>query len=90
VISRVRPRTRTALPDELAEAALGEQPVPVLVDVRPVREAGVQPQHDQPVVAVDPGQGAHVGLGTQPVDAGQRPELDEHDPPAQLGATQRR
>ena len=46
--------------------------------------------HDQAAILVLLGPGADVGEGAQPVDAGVRPEVDEHDLPAQILRSERR
>jgi hypothetical protein len=44
----------------------------------------VDADNDEPVVAVGPGPRPDVGHRAQPVDAGQRPEVDQEDVTAQL------
>ena len=48
----------------------------------------VNSDDDQPVVAVGPRPRADVRLLAQPVDARERPEVHEHDVPAQLGGAE--
>ncbi len=53
-----------------------------------VELGGVDADHDQAVVPVLLGPGADIGQGAQPVDAGVGPEVDQHDPAAQVGGGQ--
>ena len=66
---------------------LGREPDAVdLVLERELRR--VDPDDDQPVVPVGLRPRPDVRLGAQPVDAGQRPEVDEDDVPAELVGTE--
>ena len=63
--------------------------LPHELDVMLEPELGrVNSDDDQPVVTVGPRPRADVRLLAQPVDAGQRPEVHEHDVAAQLGGTE--
>ena len=44
--------------------------------------------HDEPVGSVGTGPGTDVRFLAQPVDAGQRPEVDEYDMTAQPGGAE--
>src|SRR4051794_31571504 len=49
----------------------------------------VDSDDDQPVIAIGARPRAYVRLRAQPVDAGERPEVDEHDAAAQIRRAQR-
>ena len=62
-----------------------------VLDLALERELGrMDADHDEPQVAVFRVPRAHEGQRAQPVDAGVRPEIDEHDLPTQLRRSERR
>src|ERR671925_766682 len=62
-----------------------------VLDLALERELGrMDADDDEPQVAVFRGPRAHEGQRAEPVDAGVRPEIDEHDPPTQLRRSERR
>ena len=74
--------------DRVVDRSLLDRP-PHAVDVVLERELRrVDADDDQPVVAVGLRPRADVRLLAQPVDAGQRPEVDEDDVAAQLGGAE--
>src|SRR6266542_725094 len=63
--------------------------LPYAVDLVLERELRrVDSDHDQPLVSVGLRPGTHVRLLPQPVDAGQRPEVEEDDPALELGGAE--
>ena len=71
--------------DRVVDLSLGRR-LPHAIDLVLERELRrVDADHDQPVVSVGLRPGADVRLRAQPVDARQRPEVHQHDAPAQLG-----
>ena len=65
--------------DRVVDPAVRDRPADQVDVVLELELGGVHADHDQPVVPVGLRPGAHVRLGAQPVDAGQRPEVDEDD-----------
>jgi hypothetical protein len=75
--------------DRIVDLSLGRRE-PHAVELVLERELRcVNAEHDQPVVAVGPRPCTHVRLRAQPVDAGQRPEVDDNDVAAKTGRGER-
>ena len=75
--------------DGVADPSLRRR-LPHAVDVVLERELRrVDADDDQPVVPIGIGPRTDVRLGPQPVDARQRPEVDEDDAPVKLGQVER-
>src|SRR3954467_5652495 len=75
--------------DRVVDLALVRR-LPHTLDVALERELRrVDSDDDQPVVAIGVRPRPDVWLRAQPVDAGERPEVDEHDAAAQIGRAER-
>ena len=86
---RTRSRSRSRCRSRPGSRWRARRRPPHELDLVLERELGrVDADHDQPVVAVGLRPGADVRLGAQPVDARQRPEVDEDDVAAQLGGAE--
>src|SRR3954453_15558705 len=75
--------------DGVGQTKFANAPLDVGFVLRKGEFRGVHPDHGESLIAVALVPGLHVREGADAVDASVIPEIDQHDPPAQLSKTKR-